>query len=382
MRIAFYAPLKPPDHPVPSGDRRVAQLLRLALSRAGHEVELAARLRSYDGGGDTERQHRLAELGGRLAARLIEQLGARTPARRPRAWLTYHLYHKAPDWIGPRVAARLGIPYVVVEASVAAKRAGGPWSLGHEATLAALKRADAVISLNPADDDGVIPHLRDAARLRHLKPFLESAAFATAAQGRADQRREIAGRFHLPSDEPWLVAVAMMRAGDKLASYRVLGAALDVLRARPWRLLTIGDGPARREVEAALAPVRDRVVHVGAVDPGRLPGLLAAADLLVWPAINEAYGMAILEAQAAGLPAVAGRSGGVPELIVHERTGLLTPPGDAAAFAAAVDTLLAAPERRLDYGAAAMAKVAAEHDVVSAGAALDRILQAVAAERA
>lgn len=382
MRIAFYAPLKPPDHPVPSGDRRMAQLLSLALGRAGHEVELAARLRSYDGTGDVEQQHRLAAIGGKLATRLVEQFRARPQEERPRAWLTYHLYYKAPDWIGPRVAAQLGIPYLVAEASVAMKRAGGPWSLGHEATIAALKRADAVISLNPADDGGVLPNLREAARLNRLKPFLEAAPFAAAAQRRESERRAAAERFRLPADEPWLVAVAMMRAGDKLASYRVLGAALEGLRAKPWRLLVIGDGPARPEVEAALAPLRGRVFHAGAVAPERMPDLLAAADLFVWPAINEAYGMAILEAQAAGLPVVAGRSGGVPEIVAHERTGLLTTPGDAAAFAGAIDSLLVSPDRRFGYGAAALAKVVADHDIAAAGAALDRILRSLATVRA
>ena len=48
MRIAFYAPLKPPDHPVPSGDRRVAQLFFEAVRLAGHEPLLASRFRSYD----------------------------------------------------------------------------------------------------------------------------------------------------------------------------------------------------------------------------------------------------------------------------------------------------------------------------------------------
>ncbi len=46
MRVTFYAPLKPPDHEVPSGDRRMARLLIQALELAGHEVEVAARLRS------------------------------------------------------------------------------------------------------------------------------------------------------------------------------------------------------------------------------------------------------------------------------------------------------------------------------------------------
>jgi glycosyltransferase involved in cell wall biosynthesis len=374
MRIAFYAPLKPPDHPVPSGDRRMAQLLRLALARAGHEVELAARLRSYDGAGDIARQRQFAEMGGRLASRLVERFKDRRPEDRPGAWLTYHLYYKAPDWIGPRVAAGLGIPYLVAEASVAMKRAGGPWSLGHEAVLAALKRADAVISLNPADDAGLRPHLGAPCRLHHMAPFLESAPYARAARQREDCRSTCAAEFGLDQDQPWLVAVAMMRPGDKLASYRILGEALTPLQAAPWQLLVIGDGPARRDVEAALAPLGARVRYAGALPPERMPELLAAADLFVWPAVNEAWGMAILEAQAAGLPVVAGRFGGVPQLVADGRTGILTPPHDVDAFADAVRDLLTDPRRRARYADAALAKVASAHDIAAAGAALDTIV--------
>ena len=56
MRIAFYAPMKPPDHPAPSGDRRMARLLMAALDAGGHSVELSSRFRSYDGAGAAERQ--------------------------------------------------------------------------------------------------------------------------------------------------------------------------------------------------------------------------------------------------------------------------------------------------------------------------------------
>ena len=62
MRIAFYAPLKPPDHPVPSGDRQIAQLFLAAMRLAGHEPILASRFRSYEGSGDPVRQARLAAL--------------------------------------------------------------------------------------------------------------------------------------------------------------------------------------------------------------------------------------------------------------------------------------------------------------------------------
>ncbi len=70
LKIAFYAPLKPPDHPIPSGDRRVAQLLMSALRHAGHEVRLVSRFRSRDGLGDRQRQLRLQRIGRRLASRL------------------------------------------------------------------------------------------------------------------------------------------------------------------------------------------------------------------------------------------------------------------------------------------------------------------------
>ncbi len=67
---------------------------------------------------------------------------------------------------------------------------------------------------------------------------------------------------------------------------------------------------------------------------------MPAADLFVWPAINEAFGMALLEAQACGTPVIAGASGGVPAIIADGETGWLSPPGDVAAFAADVDFAL------------------------------------------
>jgi hypothetical protein len=66
MSLAFYAPLKSPDHPTPSGDRRMARALLDALAR-NHQVELACRLRSYDRTGDPVRQQRLQALGERCA---------------------------------------------------------------------------------------------------------------------------------------------------------------------------------------------------------------------------------------------------------------------------------------------------------------------------
>ncbi|MDQ2101619.1 glycosyltransferase family protein [Azospirillum isscasi] len=233
MRIAFYAPLKSPTHPVPSGDRRMARLLMAALAGAGHEVTLACTLRSWDDGRRPGRAERLAALGARCADRLT----ARWRDDPPDLWFTYHLYHKAPDWIGPAVSRRFGIPYVAAEASFAAKRAGGPFAAGHRAAEAAIRQAAAVVNLAGHDADGVLPLLGSPDRLVRLRPFLDTRPFAMAAAERPRHRAVLAERHGLNPDVPWLLAVGMMRSGDKERSYEILAQALSpspALRGREF----------------------------------------------------------------------------------------------------------------------------------------------------
>jgi glycosyltransferase involved in cell wall biosynthesis len=372
MNIAFYAPMKPPDAAVPSGDRQMARTILTALRLAGHHVELAARLRSHDGAGDAARQIRLKGLGAALAARYASQALCRPTGAQPQLWFTYHLYHKAPDWIGPRVADAVGIPYVVAEASFAPKRqANGPWRIGHAAVESALRRADAVIALNSADVAGVAPLVRGPGGLTLLPPFTDVTPFQAAAQMRSSG-----------AAEPRLIAVGMMRNGDKLESYRVLGAALALMRDVPWRLTVVGDGPARAAVRDALRPVADRVRYLGEQRPEALPALYGAADLCVWPAVREAYGLSLLEAQAAGLPVLAGAAGGVPDIVQDGATGALVPVGDAPAFADALRALLADPARRAAMGQAALVRTAAHHSLAAASRIIDDVLAKAARRRA
>ncbi len=377
MRIAFYAPLKSPDHPVPSGDRRMARMLIEALQLGRHPVELACNFSSRDGTGDTTRQAELHQLGSALAQQLIARYRARPANQRPQAWLTYHLYHKAPDWIGPPVSAALGIPYLIAEASVAGKRRDGPWNLGYQASLEALRRARLVIGLSGADRAGVLPHLPDPSRLVALPPFIDRAPFEKAAENRAACRRSLSSRFRLGQRWPWMLAIGMLRHGAKLASYRVLADALGELDAPGWALMIVGDGPARNEVRNLFERFGPQVQLIGEQPEQQVAAWCAAADLMVWPAIDEAYGMALIEAHAAGLPIVAGASGGVPEIVRHERTGLLTPPGDVAAFATAMSTLLTDDAKRQAYGLAARKIAAEEHDLFVAAGRLDRLLAAL-----
>src|SRR3546814_18534712 len=105
MRIAFYAPLKPPTHRNPSGDRQMARLIVQALEQAGHEVTLASRFRSREAAGNELRLERLPRLGDKLAERLIRRY-RRLPARqRPQLWFTYHL-HSEESRVGKSVSVR------------------------------------------------------------------------------------------------------------------------------------------------------------------------------------------------------------------------------------------------------------------------------------
>jgi glycosyltransferase involved in cell wall biosynthesis len=275
-----------------------------------------------------------------------------------------------PDRLGPAVAAALDIPYVVAEASRALKRKTGPWAARFAEVDAALAAADAVAAVHAEDAEGlaaVVP----PQRLHRLAPFLDAAPFRAAA----------AARRPSPDGVVRLLAVGMMRPGDKARSYAVLADALGRLRDLPWRLAVVGDGAARGDVEAGFAAAGiqpDRLRFLGDRPSEAMPAVYAEADVLVWPAINEAYGFVFLEAQAAGLPVVGARRGGVPDIVRDGETGLLAAEGDAAAFAAAVAALVTDPDARSRMGAAAVSYIAAGHDLAAGARALDALFAAAA----
>ena len=379
MQIAYYAPLKPPTHRTPSGDRRVAGLLIDALEHAGHDVRLASEFSSFDKRGDPERQAALRDEGRAHAERLAGAWRDGATGARPDLWFTYHVFYKAPDWLGPHVSSALGIPYVMAEASYAAKRAGGPWAIGHEACGEAIRSAALILCPSRDDIAGVEALVRPPGRVRHLPPFLDLApyrtAFGTASGGRDAVRSRFAAAHGLDARQPWILVVAMMREGDKLASYRALASSLARLMDLPWSLVVAGDGPARADVEAALEhAVPGRTRFVGQMELPDLIPLYGACDLFAWPAVNEAYGMAMLEAQAAGLAVVSSNLRGVPDVVLHERTGLLAPPGDESAFAGRVRELLTDAPRRNAMASAAARFVADERGIEIAAERLDDAL--------
>lgn len=118
----------------------------------------------------------------------------------------------------------------------------------------------------------------------------------------------------------------------------------------PWQCLLVGDGPARERLRSLAAELglAEQVVFAGMRrDVARV---LPALDLFVCPSRYEGFGIAIVEAMAAGRPVVASAVGGIPEIVVDQETGLLVTPGNAAALADAMTALLTHPDRAQTMG--------------------------------
>lgn len=344
MRIAFHTPLNLFEDTRISGDRLMARQLAEALTSLGHDVAPIPDARSYmqTPGGETLNRH-LCKARARREA-LLE--GWRRNGGAPELWFTYHSYYKAPDLLGPELAAALGIPYVVAEASDSERRAEGEWAEHVALARRSFGSADLHLCFTARDRQGVEPWSGDHAAFLWLPPFIRAAPPPARAKGAAPV--------------PRLLTVAMMRPG-KLASYGALAATLALLRDEPWSLTIIGDGPERSAVEAAFADIPPaRLRWLGAVGHERVQAEFAAHDIFVWPGVREAYGLVYLEAQAAGLPVAAFDSGGVSATVRPGETAFLAPDGDVAALRDALARLLADKALRARMSAAARGFIAAE----------------------
>jgi phosphatidylinositol alpha 1,6-mannosyltransferase len=118
--------------------------------------------------------------------------------------------------------------------------------------------------------------------------------------------------------------------------------------------VVIGDGPARRDLEAALPDA----LFLGARHGDQLARLYASLDVFVHTGAYETFGQTVQEALASGVPVVAPAAGGPVDLVTPGVTGTLVPPGDGAAIADAVAAFVADPELRRAHGEAARAAIA------------------------
>jgi colanic acid/amylovoran biosynthesis glycosyltransferase len=151
----------------------------------------------------------------------------------------------------------------------------------------------------------------------------------------------------------------------RLAEKKGVAVLLKALRSgevsEDWSLDLVGDGPLRRRLEDAARGLGGRVRFRGSLDRCGVVAAMAECEVFVVPSVPAAHGdqdglpVVLLEAMAAGCAIVASWLPGIDAVLVDGRTGLLVPPGDAEALAAAVSRLLGDAELRAKLGAAAAA---------------------------
>ena len=216
-----------------------------------------------------------------------------------------------------------------------------------------------------------------AGRIETIHTFVDTAPIAAAAPAaRAAVRAELG------------IAAAVLVVGTVGAVIPRKGIA-DLVRA--WRrvldvhadarLLVVGDEPQGHA--DALRALADRLGLGGTIVwAGRradVPAILAALDVFVLASHQEPFGLAAAEAMAAGLPVVATAVGGLPECIADGETGLLVPPADERALAAALLALLGDAPRRQGLGAAGRSRVAARFAAEIQVPRIEAVLARVAA---
>lgn len=341
MRIAFYAPIKPPDHPIPSGDRLIAGNLIKAFKLAGFDVELASRFIAYSKRSDIEILHTRKIAALEEATDIISKYQALPLTDRPDIWISYHPYCKAPDWIGPTVANALSIPYVTIEACKTGQ--GDQWLPWRTEAQSGIKLADLHLWFKPTDEKYLTELLGSDGQLCNIPPFIDF-----------NNKTEVV-RAKLPSEwdeqTPTLITVGMMRKGKKDRNFHLMAEILQEMQDIPWNMVIVGGGPEEVAIKQAFSNITPSRLHwCGQIHSGEVAEWMKASDIFFWPGWKEPIGMVYLEAAFSKLPTIAFNNMGVPLVVRHNETGLLAELDDLAGIRQNLKTLLADRQLRQTMG--------------------------------
>ncbi|WP_084448733.1 glycosyltransferase family 4 protein [Desulfovibrio inopinatus] len=367
MRVAFYAPFKPLDHPLPSGDLIIARGLVDHLREHGHCVSVVSQLRA-----------RNIVCKPWLWPRIpVEIFKAQKLAKAAHAdiWMTYHTYYKSPDVIGPLASWMAGVPYIIFQGMYSTKRAKR-WKtwFGYQLNRFALLHAFHVFTNKHRDYENLIRLLPED-RVTYIRPGIIPDQFRFDEQSRSRLRKQWG-----VGNCPVIMAAAMFRKDVKTQGLRYVIARLGELAQSGYdfQLIIAGDGVTRNELELLAAKHLPGKAHfLGLIPRNELSAYYSAADLFVFPGINESLGMVYLEAQASGLPVVAFDNDGLPEVVINKQTGFLTEPFADHDFRHAIAALLDNRRLRLEMGENAEHYVRTEHDLTKNYQRLETMLAAI-----
>lgn len=371
MRIAFYCPNKPLDHPNPSGDLVIAKGLRTALTLFGHECAEITKFRS---------RWFWQSFQGWMTAFAGFLRALRTTRRfSPHVWITYHTYYKSPDVIGPWISRFLRIPYVLVQPMFGTRRRKNSRTrIGYYLNRIAMKSARHAF-VNNLDDLEAMRRIMPPERITYLPPGIFPGLFQRNEEEGLRVRRSLG----ITPDTPLLMTAARFRDDVKFRSLEYLFRSLKLLQSRwpDFYVIVAGDGPMESRLrEMAEESVSGRAVFLGRVPRDKMTAYYSAADLFVFPGIGESLGMVFLEAQACGLPVVALDTAGVPQVVRQGETGILVPQDDGGAMASAVERLLKDRETRMRLGRNGMRYVARERNLEKNTTELSAVLEAIVRE--
>lgn len=258
-------------------------------------------------------------------------------------------------------ARQAGVPGLLeVNAPLVEEQAEHRVLVDREAAASAAERAFAAARILLAVSDGVAAFLGRSAttggRVHVIPNAVNPARFPAGLAPAAPAPPGVITVGFVGTLKPWHGLPVLVDAFEKL--YHGDAAV---------RLLIVGDGAGRSGLEADLAGRGLRAVaHLtGSVEPHQVPGLLASMDMAVapYPRLDDFYfsPLKVFEAMAAGCALVASRIGQIASVIQDETDGVLVPPGDAVALAAALDRLRRDPALRYRLGCAARAKALSKY---------------------
>ena len=200
----------------------------------------------------------------------------------------------------------------------------------------ALRRVTRIVAVSEAVAQSARVAFGPIPQMTVVRNGVDTDRFTNPALPTRDAARAV---LNLPPDA--VVVLCVARLSPEKGMNTLLDAAHIARHKTPrLRVVVVGDGPQKSELERAAhsASLGEIVTFLGARND--VPELLRAADLYVQPSLAEGLGLAAMEAMASGLPVVASRVGGLPEVVKENETGLLVPPGDAPALANALTLLL------------------------------------------
>ncbi len=244
-----------------------------------------------------------------------------------------------------RISAATGTPYIVTSHGSDVLRMSGLSSRCYEEIRSAFASAEAVI------------YPSGRAKERAAERNLPTANASVIWNGFDKERFLAESAVSNPGEPLRLIAVANLVPSKRID---LLLAACAWLKEADisHELNVVGSGGEEGTLRGMAADLDLNVTWTASLGRDELAAALRASDLFVLPAEGESFGIVYLEAMAAGLAVIAIEGEGIADIIDHDRSGLLLPPGDPEAIAAAVTSLASDPERRQALGTAAIAKAA------------------------